>query len=40
LLRGLAGEFLASKRVVPAAAAEHGFGFHFPELEPALKDAV
>lgn len=33
-------ELLDSKRVVPAAATEHGFGFHFPELEPALRDLV
>ena len=24
--------------VLPALAAEHGFGFHFPELAPALAD--
>ena len=39
-LRGLAGELLASKRVVPAAATAHGFGFRFPELEPALRDLL
>lgn len=38
--RGFADELLGSKRVVPAAAAAHGFGFHFPELEPALRDLV
>ena len=27
---------LDSKKVLPAAAAEHGFRFQFPELEPAL----
>jgi uncharacterized protein len=39
-LRGLADELLESKRVVPAAATEHGFGFKFSELEPALRDLV
>jgi uncharacterized protein (TIGR01777 family) len=39
-LRGLAGELLDSKRVVPAAALAHGFGFRFPELEPALRDLL
>lgn len=29
-------ELLDSKKVLPAAAAEHGFRFQFPELEPAL----
>jgi len=33
-------ELLDSKRVLPAAALEHGFGFRFPELEPALKDLL
>jgi uncharacterized protein (TIGR01777 family) len=40
ILRGLAEEMLESKRAVPAAAAEHGFGFKYPELEPALRDLV
>lgn len=39
-LRVALGEFSAelldSKRVLPAAALEHGFGFKFPELGPAL----
>ena len=39
-MRGLAEELLESKRVLPAAATEHGFGFKFPELEPALRDLV
>jgi uncharacterized protein (TIGR01777 family) len=39
-LRGLAAELLESKRVVPAATTAHGFGFHFPELEPALRDLL
>ncbi|MDB6149538.1 MAG: hypothetical protein JWQ44_986 [Chthoniobacter sp.] len=30
-------ELLDSKRVLPARALDHGFGFRFPELEPALK---
>jgi uncharacterized protein len=33
-------ELLDSKRVVPAAATEHGFRFRFPELETALKDLL
>ncbi|MEO6741308.1 MAG: TIGR01777 family oxidoreductase [Chthoniobacteraceae bacterium] len=41
-LRLLLGEFsrelLDSKRVLPAAATGHGFGFRFPELAPALAD--
>ncbi|MEO6789240.1 MAG: DUF1731 domain-containing protein, partial [Chthoniobacteraceae bacterium] len=43
-LRLLLGEFsrelLDSKRVLPAAATAHGFGFRFPELAPALADIV
>ncbi len=31
-------ELLDSRRVLPAVATEHGFGFQFPELEPALKN--
>lgn len=37
-LGGFSREILDSKRVLPAAACEHGFGFQFPELEPALKN--
>lgn len=33
-------ELLDSKRVLPAVAAAHGFGFRFPELAPALADAT
>ncbi|HEX8295750.1 MAG TPA: TIGR01777 family oxidoreductase [Chthoniobacteraceae bacterium] len=33
-------ELLDSKRVLPAAALEHGFGFRFPELRPALKNLL
>lgn len=39
-LRGLAAEVLDSKRVVPAAAIRHGFGFQFPQLESALRDLL
>ena len=39
-LGGFSAELLDSKRVLPAAALEHGFGFRFPELEPALKNLV
>ena len=38
VLRQFAAEMLASKRVLPAAATEHGFGFRFSELAPALND--
>jgi uncharacterized protein len=37
-LGGFSAELLESKRVLPAAAAEHGFGFRFSELAPALAD--
>jgi uncharacterized protein len=40
LLRGLSDEILESKRVLPAAALDYGFGFKFPELEPALRDLL
>ena len=33
-------ELLDSKRVLPAVAVEHGFGFQFSELEPALKNLL
>ena len=33
-------ELLDSKRVLPSVATEHGFGFQFPELEPALKNLL
>ncbi len=39
-LRGLSDELLGSRRVVPAAATSDGFGFRFPELEPALRDLL
>lgn len=40
LLREFSRELLGSKRVLPAVAAAHGFGFRFPELAPALADIV
>jgi uncharacterized protein (TIGR01777 family) len=40
LLRGLSDELLESKRVLPAAVIDYGFGFKFPELEPALRDLL
>ena len=40
LLRGFSREMLDSKRVLPAAATAHGFGFRFSELAPALADIV
>jgi len=40
LLREFAHELLDSKRVLPATAAAHGFGFRFPQIAPALADAV
>jgi uncharacterized protein (TIGR01777 family) len=39
-LGDFAHELLDSKRVLPAVACEHGFGFQFPEIEPALKDLL
>ena len=40
LLRDFSHELLDSKRVLPAVATEHRFGFQFAELEPALRDIV
>lgn len=40
LLGDLSHELLDSRRVLPAAALEHGFGFRFSELAPALKDLL
>ena len=40
LLGDFSHELLDSKRVLPAVAVEHGFGFQFPELEPALKNLL
>lgn len=39
-LRGLSDELLDSKRVLPAAALEYGYGFKFPELEATLGDLL
>jgi uncharacterized protein (TIGR01777 family) len=39
-LGGFSAELLDSKRVLPAAALDHGFGFKFPELAPALKNLL
>jgi hypothetical protein len=39
-LGDFAHELLDSKRVLPAAALGHGFGFQFPELAPALKNLL
>lgn len=39
-LGDFAHELLDSKRVLPAAALDHGFGFQFPELAPALKNLL
>lgn len=39
-LRDFSHELLDSKRVLPAAALDHGFGFQFSELAPALKDLL
>jgi len=36
-LGGFSCEVLESKRVLPAVATDHGFGFRFPELAPALQ---
>ena len=33
-------ELLDSKRVVPEAACEQGFGFRFPELDAALQELL
>ncbi len=35
-----AGEVLGSKRVMPRRASESGYGFRFPGLDSALKDAL
>ncbi|MGV3533989.1 MAG: TIGR01777 family oxidoreductase [Chthoniobacteraceae bacterium] len=40
LLGEFSHELLDSKRVLPAAATEHGYPFRFPELAPALKDLL
>ena len=40
MLGDFSHELLDSKRVLPAVAAEHGFRFQFPELEPAFKNLL
>ncbi len=40
LLGGFSAELLDSKRVLPAAVLDQGFGFRFPELEGALKNLL
>ena len=40
MLGDFSHELLDSKRVLPAVATEHGFGFQFSELEPALKNLI
>lgn len=40
LLGELSHELLDSKRVLPAVALEHGYGFQFSELAPALKNLL
>lgn len=39
-LGGFSAELLDSKRVLPSAAIDHGFGFRFSELEAALRNLV
>jgi hypothetical protein len=36
----LSGELLGSRRVVPRAAHQRGFRFAYPDLEPALREAL
>ncbi len=40
VLGGFASELLSSKRVVPEATLAGGFEYQFPELEPALRQAL
>jgi hypothetical protein len=40
VLREFSRELLDSKRVLPAVATAHGFGFRFPEIAPAVADSV
>jgi uncharacterized protein (TIGR01777 family) len=40
VLREFSCELLESKRVLPGVACDHGFGFHFPDLDAALKNLV
>ena len=39
-LSELAGQLLGSRRVIPRAAQERGFRFAYPELGPALREAL
>lgn len=39
-LGGFSAELLDSKRVLPAAATQHGFGFRFPELPAAMQSVL
>ena len=39
-LGDLGRTLLASQRVLPARATEHGFRFRFPELQPALENVL
>jgi NAD dependent epimerase/dehydratase family enzyme len=40
ILGEMAGLLLESTRVVPEAALKQGFSFEYPELEPALREAL
>ena len=40
LLGGFATELLTSKRVIPERLLKAGFEFQYPELEPALRQAL
>jgi uncharacterized protein (TIGR01777 family) len=40
LLGEFSHELLDSKRVLPTVATGHGFGFQFPELDPALRNLL
>ena len=40
VLRGFARELLDSRKAVPAKATALGFGFRFPEIDPALRDIL
>ncbi len=39
-LGDLGRTLLASQRVLPASATAHGFGFRFPDLQPALENVL
>ena len=40
MLGGFAGVLLSSQRVMPKVALDRGYEFRYPEIEPALRDAV